>query len=167
MEDKSQFAGFWKRFAAYCLDCTIVSIGMLILLLPLGIGLQMFMGMLHFDGMTKAVIGRVFMFLIGMPIWIAYFAIFEASAKQATPGKMALGIVVTDANGAPIGIGRAIGRQFGRILSGLFLNLGYIICGFTARRQCVHDMLAGTLVVNKDAPLRLGMKKDEYLIPPV
>jgi uncharacterized RDD family membrane protein YckC len=85
---------------------------------------------------------------------LAYFVLFESSSKQATPGKMVLKIVVTDENGRRISLARAFGRNLARIIDSLFL-IGYIICGFTARRQTVHDLLANTLVVNQDAPLRI------------
>jgi uncharacterized RDD family membrane protein YckC len=76
---------------------------------------------------------------------------------------MALGIVVTDANGGRISFWRAVARNCARIISGLFFGLGYIICGFTDRRQAVHDLLASTLVVKNDAPLRVS-GKDEFKI---
>ncbi len=73
----------------------------------------------------------------------------ESSSKQATLGKMALGIIVTDVNGERIGFGRATGRFFGKIVSGMIFYIGYIMAGFTDRKQALHDMMAGTLVVNK------------------
>jgi uncharacterized RDD family membrane protein YckC len=60
---------------------------------------------------------------------------------------MALNLVVTDENGAKISFGRATGRHFGKYLSALILFIGYLIQPFTAKRQALHDMLAGTLVV--------------------
>lgn len=71
----------------------------------------------------------------------------ESSAKQATLGKMALGIVVTDLEGARIGFGRATGRYFAKILSGLILGIGFLMAAFTERKQGLHDIIAGTLVV--------------------
>jgi uncharacterized RDD family membrane protein YckC len=71
------------------------------------------------------------------------------SMKGATIGKMALGIKVTDLNGERITFGRATGRYFGKILSGLTLCIGYIIAGFSQQKQALHDILAKTLVVNK------------------
>ena len=46
-----------------------------------------------------------------------YFAIMESSSRQATLGKMVLGIVVTDMDGKRISFGRALGRNLGKIVS--------------------------------------------------
>ena len=79
--------------------------------------------------------------------WL-YYAIME-SRKGATFGKMALGITVLDMSGRPVSFGRATGRYFGKILSGIILGIGYIIAGFTQQKQALHDILAGCIVVNK------------------
>ena len=71
----------------------------------------------------------------------------EASSKKATLGKMALGLIVTDVNGVRLSFGRASGRYFGKILSGLILNIGFIMAAFTEKKQALHDILAGTLVL--------------------
>jgi uncharacterized RDD family membrane protein YckC len=153
MQDKSQFAGFWKRCAAFLIDSLIIGFGQTIL-----IGVIVALCLIVFKMERNSVgasLGIIFYLMI-VAIHIAYFALFESSSKQATPGKMAMGIVVTNAQGGRIGLGRAIGRNCARFLSALFFGLGYVICGFTDLRQCVHDLVAGTLVVKKDAPLRLG-----------
>jgi uncharacterized RDD family membrane protein YckC/type II secretory pathway pseudopilin PulG len=80
--------------------------------------------------------------------WL-YSALLEASAQQATLGKMALGLAVTDAAGRRIGFGRATGRFFAKILSGLPANLGFVVAAFTDRKRALHDYVAGTLVVRK------------------
>ena len=81
-------------------------------------------------------------------VWI-YSAVFESSGKQATLGKMALGIIVTDLSGKRISFGKASGRYFGQFLSGFILGIGFLMIAFTARKQGLHDKLAGCLVVNK------------------
>jgi len=88
--------------------------------------------------------------LTGIIVGWLYFALQECSAQQATLGKRALGIKVTDANGLRIGFGRATGRFFGKILSGLIFAIGFMLAGWTERKQALHDMLAGTLVVFHD-----------------
>ena len=155
MEDKSQFAGFWRRFGAHIIDSIALSIALGIVLLPLSFGIHMLLSMLHVDAQAARMVSGILIALLGFPLYIAYFALFESSAWQATPGKLALGLVVTDSAGGRISIGRAVARNCARILSGLCWNIGYIICGFTARRQCIHDFVASTLVVKKDALLRL------------
>jgi uncharacterized RDD family membrane protein YckC len=80
--------------------------------------------------------------------WL-YFAAMESSSKQATLGKMAVGLYVTDMDGNRISFGRATGRYFGRIISGLILCIGYFMAGFTEKKQTLHDMMAGCLVLSK------------------
>jgi len=78
--------------------------------------------------------------------WI-YEAAMESSAKQATVGKMVLGLKVTDLEGHRISFARATGRHFAKLISAMILLIGYIMAGFNERKQALHDMIAGTLVV--------------------
>lgn len=78
--------------------------------------------------------------------WI-YFSLMESSSRQATLGKLALGLKVTSLDGQRISFMRATGRHFGKILSGLIIGIGFVMAGLTKRKQALHDMLANTLVV--------------------
>ena len=78
--------------------------------------------------------------------WL-YFALQESSRFQATLGKRALKIVVTDLQGGRIGFPRASGRYFAKLLSTLSLGIDYLMAAFTARKQALHDLVADTLVV--------------------
>lgn len=80
-------------------------------------------------------------------LWWLYGALCESSEWQATPGKKALGLKVTDESGQRIDFTRATLRFFCQILSGLLMGIGYLMAAFTARKQALHDMLARTLVV--------------------
>jgi uncharacterized RDD family membrane protein YckC len=152
MENISQFAGFWRRVVAYLLDGLIVFTGEVFFLgLPFVIMVVLIKVDRHLFG---GPLGLIF-YPIGFLIPVLYHSFFESSSKQATPGKMALGIVVTNDTGGRITFWRAFGRNCARFISGFFFGLGYIICAFTARRQAVHDLIASTLVVNQDAPLRI------------
>lgn len=77
--------------------------------------------------------------------WL-YESWMESSSRQATLGKMIFNMKVTDLNGNRISFARASGRHFAKYLSGLILGIGYIMAGFTDRKQALHDMIAGTLV---------------------
>ena len=77
--------------------------------------------------------------------WL-YSALLESSARGATLGKMVMGARVTDLSGGRISFGRATGRYFAKIISGMILAIGFIMVAFTARKQGLHDMIAGTLV---------------------
>jgi uncharacterized RDD family membrane protein YckC len=92
-------------------------------------------------------------FLLGLTIglvgsWL-YFALTEASPWQATLGKKALGLRVTDTAGGRISFARASGRFWSKLLSGFILGIGFVMIAFTERRQGLHDLVAGTLVERK------------------
>jgi uncharacterized RDD family membrane protein YckC len=81
--------------------------------------------------------------------WI-YNAAMESSRHQGTLGKMALGLIVTDLQGRPISFAHASGRYFAKIISGLIpLGIGYAMAGFTEKKQALHDMIAGCLVLRR------------------
>lgn len=81
--------------------------------------------------------------------WL-YFAYLESGEKQATWGKQILGLYVTDLSGNRVSFGRASGRFFGKMITGMIpLGIGYIMAGFTERRQALHDMIASCLVLRR------------------
>ena len=86
---------------------------------------------------------------IWLGLWIVYFAAFESSGRQATPGKMALGVVVTDDAGQRIGFGRAAARTAAKYVSAMILWIGFLMAAFTARKQALHDMMTGCLVLRR------------------
>src|ERR687895_29337 len=126
-----EYAGFWRRFAAYIIDNILIGVVYVILITVLGA--------VAGDG------GIVIGYLVAIVGTFVYFAYMESSENQATVGKMALGIQVTDVNGGRISFGKALGRTAGKILSALILYIGYIIAAFTEKKQALHDMMAGTL----------------------
>lgn len=163
------YAGFWRRFVAYIIDQILIGAVNFAILLPLylifGLGVfafENFEGFEKFSNVNSTVqyedeytaafvIAIIFVALIvgGISIiiqWL-YYALMESSSKQATLGKMALGIKVTDMNGNRISFGRATGRFFGKIISGLILNIGYIMAAFTQKKQALHDLMANCLVI--------------------
>jgi len=81
-----------------------------------------------------------------MVAWL-YWALMESSAWQATLGKRMLGLRVTDLAGRRISLARASGRYFGKLVSALTLGLGFVMAGLTEKKQALHDMMAGCLVV--------------------
>jgi uncharacterized RDD family membrane protein YckC len=137
-------AGFWRRCAAYTIDYFITFVASYVVGLIAGFALAAGQGA---TGMMAApTVGGILGLIVG---WM-YFALQESSTQQATLGKRALGIKVTDANGVRIGFGRATGRFFGKILSGLIFAIGFMLAGWTQKKQALHDMLANTFVVFND-----------------
>jgi uncharacterized RDD family membrane protein YckC/type II secretory pathway pseudopilin PulG len=134
-------AGFWVRFAAAILDNIVLGVAAFALGYVLGLALR---GVADPD-VVESVSG-----LAGMLIGWLYFASLESGERGATPGKRALGLQVRSAaNGGPIGFGRATGRYFARFVSLILLYIGYLMQPFTARKQALHDMLAGTVVLQR------------------
>jgi uncharacterized RDD family membrane protein YckC len=147
METATHYAGFWKRFAAFVIDAVIISIVLGIVGVHSGSsygyghGYNMMMpyayGSMFTGGLLKILLG-----------WL-YYGLMESSKHQATLGKMALGIKVTDLHGARVSFGRATGRHFAKIISAIIFGIGFIMIAFTKHKQGLHDIIASTLVVNK------------------
>lgn len=155
-----QYAGFWKRFAAYIIDSIIVGMGSVVLLIPLlaAIGLGVFsMNDVNPYYDSETAVGFLLAMLAGYVLLIAgvmvagwlYFALMESSGQQGTLGKMAVGIKVTEMNGNRVTFARATGRYFAKFISSLTIGIGYAMAGFTQQKQALHDIIAGCLVINK------------------
>jgi uncharacterized RDD family membrane protein YckC len=143
MNDTSMYAGFWRRVAAAILDGLVLGIVTVPLSLALGGGNDIGTD----SSMNYSPAAQSISTALG---WL-YSALMESSTRQATLGKMAMGIMVTDLEGRRIGFGKATGRYFAKILSALILLIGFLMVAFTARKQGLHDILAGTLVVKGQA----------------
>lgn len=171
MEESFSYAGFWKRLLAHFLDKLILGFAFSLIFIPLWI-----LGLLGFllSDETKTyerftsvayqhnwnnefsiAMFSAFLFLILIVILISiilewlYFALMESSSKQATFGKMIVGIIVTDMEGKRITFGKATGRYFGKFISGFVLSIGYLMAAFTAKKQALHDILSSCIVINK------------------
>jgi uncharacterized RDD family membrane protein YckC len=122
------YAGFWKRFAAILVDGIILGVvgGVLV-------------------GMFAQTLGSALNPLVG---WL-YFAGLESSERQATIGKMALGVYVTDLDGNRISFARATLRYFAKLISALILMVGFLMAAWTERKQALHDIIANTLVLSR------------------
>lgn len=155
------YAGFWRRFLAVLIDWFL----MFLLLLAVRIAAAR-MGW-QFEPQSNLIVDDQGIYrrveAVGLPPllplialnltidWL-YHAIMQSSALQATVGKIILGIYVTDFTGKRIGFMRATVRYIASIASAIILLLGYLIMPLTARKQTLHDMVAGTLVVREVAP---------------
>jgi uncharacterized RDD family membrane protein YckC len=119
------YGGFWIRVLASLIDSLLLLLPWYVLQRTLGPG----------GG------------LISWVIDLLYFALMESSGSQATVGKMACGLVVTDTYGNQISFGRATGRYLAKTLSALTLFVGFAMVGWTRQKRGLHDFVAGTLVV--------------------
>ena len=132
-----QYGGFWIRALAYLIDGVILGIAQWVIFAAMG------QSMFDPDPATVSALPNVLSGLLGL----AYFVAFEASSWQGTPGKRALGLIVTDMDGNRISVLRAVGRYFAKILSALILLIGFIMVAFTERKQGLHDIICSTLVL--------------------
>jgi uncharacterized RDD family membrane protein YckC len=144
------YAGFWLRVVAYIIDAIILGMAGVVAFFPL------FRANIHafttqnpwevYTSMSRPLFAiRLLALMLG---WI-YYASMESSSWQATLGKKILGLRVTDLAGNRISFSRASGRFFGKILSGMILGIGFLMAGFTARKQALHDILASCLVLRQ------------------
>lgn len=133
------YGGFWLRFFAYLIDAFIIQFAV-------GLVVGFIIG--ANGAAINASMIIVIQLLIMLISWI-YFAGGESGESQATIGKRAMGLIVTDLNGERITFWHASGRYFSKILSSLFFNIGYLMVAFTEKKQGLHDMMAGTLVIRQ------------------
>lgn len=149
-----RFAGFWIRFLALIIDAIILGVVGAVVRIPLGlamggVGLSMsrnpdpsqvfaaLPGIMGLIGLT---------WLIQVALGLAY-EVYFLSTRGATPGKMALGLKVTRADGGPISAGLAAGRFFAKYLSFFTFCIGFIIAGFDREKRSLHDHICGTRVI--------------------
>lgn len=166
IENKEQknveFAGFWLRFVAYLIDYAVFTVAGMLIAIPTifaivvtAIGFEGIEDPTEFleDGNLIRVgllVGLILLVsLIGLVAGWLYYALFESSKHCGTLGKMAVGIKVTDLEGNKVTFARATGRYFARIVTNMTLLIGYIMAGFTEKKQALHDILANCLVVKK------------------
>jgi uncharacterized RDD family membrane protein YckC len=139
----ADYGGFWVRLVASLIDVGglwLLEIGVVvgaweIGLLPitekeLGEGLGLFLALMFW----------------AFPVW-PYYAYFESSGSQATPGKRLFGLRVVDQRGVRLSFGRASVRHFAKVLSAMPLYLGFVVIAFNEHKVGLHDVVAGTYVI--------------------
>jgi len=142
-EQKLEYAGFWIRFVALIIDSIVLGVVNMVLSFALiGGG----MGMASTGDYGTFGMMFVVYYIIAISVNVAYYALMESSARQATLGKMAVGIKVGNEQGGRISGLNAVGRYFSKIISALILCIGYIMAAFDVKKQALHDKIASTVV---------------------
>jgi uncharacterized RDD family membrane protein YckC len=147
-----RYSGFWRRVGGAIIDSLVIGIPWNIFeALIGGSGLSSnntvnaqghTVTHFHVDG------GRFFPLLIAQfAVACIYSVLMQTSKSQGTLGMMAVGVMVTDVNGERISRGRAVGRYLAYLLASVILGLGLLLMLVTKRKQGLHDLIAGTLVV--------------------
>jgi uncharacterized RDD family membrane protein YckC len=142
------YAGFWRRVLASLIDGFVIAFidGIAAVVFVIAEDRANVANGIPVGDATDSPAAAVF--TIGASIAILlYFVLMESSKYQATLGKMAIDLKVTDIAGGRISFGRALGRYLLKSLEGLTLGIGLIMAGATARKQALHDKMAGTLVI--------------------
>lgn len=143
-----RYAGFWIRFLASIIDSAILSFGIGLIL---GVAITLAM-VLSGPGEDLSLSG-LFVLLCAYALIIAgsiSYHVLLTKKYGATLGKMVLGLVVVTESGQPLSWGDVVLREvLGKIVSGFFFDLGYIMAGFTERKQALHDYIAHTYVTYK------------------
>jgi uncharacterized RDD family membrane protein YckC len=144
-----QYAGFWIRVAAQLIDTVVViAAGSVVMMIFGAIGFGA-MSMEDLDEDSMAAGGVLFIivfYLLFIAAIVLYYAIMESSSRQATLGKIAVGIRVGKADGSRLSFLNALGRYLAKIISGAILYIGYIMVAFSLKKQGLHDMIADTYV---------------------
>jgi uncharacterized RDD family membrane protein YckC len=146
------YSGFWKRFGAMLIDYVVLAIfsSLCAVLAAILFGAGLFGAAFgSVQSAAMAVTAITGYYLVAMVMNWLYFTLMESSSKQATLGKMALGVIVTDNNGNRISFGRANVRYWSKIISSFIFFIGYIMAAFTDKKQALHDLIANTFVVDK------------------
>ena len=161
--DIGVYAGLGRRFVAFIVDIIIILLFDLVAMAVLGLtrGIQnsyfyfvqrIAVDTLTTEGTMAAMLGTVIaaygIVLIVIP-WL-YYAGFESSRSQATPGKLLMHIVVTDMTGNKPTFARVTLRHFAKFVSALIIFIGFLMIGLTKKRQGLHDRIAGCLVLLQD-----------------
>ena len=158
--DVGVYAGLGRRIVAFIVDKILILLLDIVAVAVLGLfrGLQNLyffavqqapVESLTTEGTSAALFGSIVaaygMVIIVIP-WL-YYAGFESSRSQATPGKLLMRIIVTDLEGNKPTFARVTLRHFAKIISTLIIFLGFLMIGITKKRQGLHDKIAGCLVL--------------------
>src|SRR5258706_659636 len=139
MEQGREYGGFWIRLLALAADIAIVLGASIVVVIAAS-----FLGR----------IGPKVASIVLLVLPSVYWPLMHASARQATYGKAMLGLKVADLEGNRISMLRSFGRALAWMVSFLPLLLGFVMAGFTARKQALHDYIASTCVV-RDGPAHI------------
>jgi len=141
------FAGFWLRAIACSIDTILIGA---VFILGASFFPSTFIKLLPPSPVSLTEMPQPAPLAIALLVALGcvYYTMFEASSWQATPGKRILRLYVTDMNGQRITFGRALIRSLARQISGIFF-IGYLVAGFTEKKQALHDIIASCLVLRR------------------
>jgi uncharacterized RDD family membrane protein YckC len=149
-----EYAGFWRRFWAGTIDVALEAAAALLITYAIDKVLDRVGPMLGYERwMSKMASGFSYILVLSIIAWL-YCAFSESSPRQATIGKRILGLRVVNADGSRVSFGEATVRHFMKFLSLFTAGVGFMMAGWTKRRQALHDIPCDCFVVR--APQEKG-----------
>lgn len=148
LKDRSgQFAWFGIRLVALLVDAAVLLVTFFIIRLVTGdelVGAFFSVPSPNEGGDGLLLVAAI----LSIPGWL-YYGLLESSEKQASFGKQICGLVVTNSEGRRLSFGQASVRYFAKFLSSCAFGIGFLMCIWTERKQCLHDMIASCFVLKK------------------
>ena len=139
-----EYGQFWPRFAAKLVDGLVLG-----LVYGVFFALSIVIASAFPEQPMLQSLVSLFAYVVYFGVAVGYNAYF-LPRYGATPGKMALGLKVINAEGGDsVNVQKAIARYFAEILSGMICYVGYFMALFDDQRRTLHDRLCNTLVVKK------------------
>lgn len=143
----TNYAGFWLRFAAFLIDGVALAFPYCAIFLLTLVIARLEISTKGNENIVGSVLTAALFPLLMLAVFWLYFALMESSSLHATLGKKILRLYVTDLQGRRLTFGRSTARTFAKILSIITIGIGFILCGFTHKKQALHDIIASCLVL--------------------
>lgn len=133
----AQYAGFWVRLAAHLVDSLLLLLAQYSLFFILSFAFM------------NVNIGQIMATGLAVFLGLFYEAFFYSSKFHATPGKMALRLVVLRDNGEFLNFFQGLARSFLKLFSVITLGIGFLMIAMTEKKQGLHDLMGGTFVMRR------------------
>ena len=143
----TEYAGFWRRFWAGAIDVALEATAALVITYAIDKVLDRLGRMLGYErSISKFASGMAFILVLAIGSWL-YAAFAESSPRRATIGKRLMGLQVVTGMGEQLSFGQATVRHFMKFLSLFSAGIGFMMAGWTKRRQALHDIPLDCVVV--------------------
>jgi uncharacterized RDD family membrane protein YckC len=149
-----EYGGFWLRTWAGLIDVALEAIGALVVTFAIDFAFSRVGRMLGYEPwISKFAAGFAYILVLSIIAWL-YCAFSESSPRKATIGKRIMGLQLVTADGGKVSFGQATVRHFMKFLSLFTAGVGFMMAGWTKRRQALHDIPCDCFVVR--APQEKG-----------
>jgi uncharacterized RDD family membrane protein YckC len=147
-----EYAGFWLRVWAGAIDVVLEALVALLVTVMVDFVMRFTSPKFGLSPITaRYATGIAFIFVLAIGSWL-YCAFSESSRWHATLGKRVLGLQVLTSAGGQLSFGQATVRHFMKFLSLFTGTVGFMMAGWTKRRQALHDIPSDCIVVKVSEP---------------